>query len=370
VYRKSDRFSVTRDTEGSDLIFTLKINGVQYEDSGTYSCYADHPEHGARYSLVPLEVYRKPETVSLFLNREGNENDTELTVMEGSKLPFVCKSTRSMPIPGMELWITGDHVEHHVPLDISGAKNALSEIISKWRDVAVERWRDVTDKFYKATEKKPYCDGLAGTKTCPLHFDYEMTAENRDFTPEVRHDGQSLTCLVSMREFDKENFTSSLSLTVHYQPKMVCNNILNGVSLVHVNTTGHSISCRVWANPPFNKSEEDSIVWSDQPCIRGKVKYLPSDGEDYLTRETDVTPDSKNRTVVLFFKKAITKDHFNNKYCLYLRNSVGLTKQDFSLRDFNAPPKPSAGSIMTSHMMVVLATALLLIVKTTGIFSI
>jgi hypothetical protein len=80
--------------------------------------------------------------------------------------------------------------------------------------------RDVTGDFLVASSPNVLCSNVGvSSKDCPLHINYNMTAEPREFKPSFADDGQDMTCSLTMRDFEKDQFKTTVRLNVKREYK-------------------------------------------------------------------------------------------------------------------------------------------------------
>jgi hypothetical protein len=350
----SKRFTIDKRTEGNTIIVKLNIREVKHEDNGWYSCSARHETYGTKYAVKQLEVYRHPkvrlslnETVTGQPEQRLEWNDT-LTFTEGDHMPIHCISEAIIPIPSVEILMTDQDKETINPL-IAG-RPILSGLVDRWRQQAQgEQWRDVKGLYLLATEDNIYCaslTGIAGKGDCPLHFDYNQTATPRDLKADWRYDEKQLTCLVTMRDFERNQSVASVTLNVQYQPKLNCQSVTTGLK--------RNIGCIVTANPRIGQGA-DRKVWTEGPCSQANAPPITTDSAKYLLQEQGPS-GMKNITLILQFKNAT---NLNQKFCLRVTNDLGTTSLDLSYKDPGSPH--GAASALTSSGLLLAAAVLLLL---------
>jgi len=75
--------------------------------------------------------------------------------------------------------------------------------------------RDVTNDFLTGAHTVPQCTNIgSSTKTCPLHSYYDMEVSSREFKPTYSDNGMRLTCSSKMRDFERDQVSTSLLLDV------------------------------------------------------------------------------------------------------------------------------------------------------------
>jgi len=329
LYKNLGRFIITKTTEGTDIIFTLRITGAALEDTGYYACWAQHETIGAKYAVDVIEIYRPPTEIST------NQNDTTLYLREGDIVPFECVVSAVIPIPSMTFWILDDDRLIPTPLgrtDVRPSNGILDRIRNKTFDAS----RDVSFDFSVKTYPNPRCTENPSIKTCPLHLDYDISALHSNLRATPFHDGRLLTCAVVMRDFSMDMVNASVVLDVTFAPKIACENVVvlanANVIRVRVNQTGFKISCRVHSNPPIPDPSvmTDTTSWMVGPCnLNNKIV----EGSDYAITEEGISSNKKNRTIGLQFKKMIDKSYIGKQYCLRMRNENGHGEQTITLQD-------------------------------------
>jgi len=342
LYLRTGRYSVTKHTDGLDVLYILQITGTQTVDSGTIECAAVHDTLGPMRGGINIEVYNVPEQMSINL-------DNPYTITEHEVLPLTCKASGVMPLPDMEVWVTDTEVAHPM--------GSLKQTIDQYRGKESEKWRLLTNEFIPGNELKGFCTESVASKTdCPLHFDNEIVIENRDFKPNVTHDGRWITCLMTMRDFEKDYAQGSLQLNVLHTPTIKCQ-LVDGMEMkVVINKTGHSITCAVKANPPVEEAENKT--WTVANCNEESSESLPSDSESYGIREQDHSADRKYRKVILEFKQPVTKEYFQKTYCLRVTNAIGSASQQIKFTEAKAT---LSGNAIKSSIGLILAAALFLL---------
>jgi len=157
--------------------------------------------------------------------------------------------------------------------------------------------------------------------------------------------------LLKMRDFELDQVSTSVLLSVQYAPNITCEGVLGGTKSVKVNSTNHEIVCEVKANPPADTP--DKFKWSVSAC--GQVENSPAAPSDiYTYSERDVSTDRKTRKVVLGFKQPITKEYFLKLYCLRVSNDVGSNSYPIRLQEAGK----NTGSTIASSFVLLVATAL------------
>jgi hypothetical protein len=347
LYRNLPRYSIERRTLGNVTEYSLHINGVHLEDSGWFSCSARHDSYGLKYAVKQLEVYRPPQTrLSINETRTGHAetrlewNDT-LSYTEGDLIPVHCISENILPIPSVELWITDSDKESVNPL---ASPRPISGLVDRWRQQPGEKWRDLNDAYLVATELNRHCAALAGVKgNCPLSFDYNVTATPRGLTADWRYDDKQLTCLVKMRDFERDEAHASVALTIFYKPRLSCHSVTTGLI--------RTLVCLTAANPKVTPGDR---VWTEGPCSQAPSNPISDVSPKYKLNDLPGAVSSKNATFVLQLHNAT---NVNQKFCLRVTNDQGTTMQDLTYKD--PPPQRGAASIVTSSGLLLVATVLL-----------
>jgi hypothetical protein len=347
LYRNLHRYSIERHTMGNVIEYTLRIYGVHLEDSGWFSCSSRHDTYGLKYAVKQLEVYRQSQArLSINETHTGQPetrlewNDT-LTYTEGDFIPVHCVSESILPIPSVELWITDSDKESINPL---ATPRPISGIIDRWREQPAEKWRDLNELYLVATELNRRCAELAGLKgNCPLNFDYNVTATPRTLTADWRYDGKQLTCLVKMRDFERDETHASVALTILYKPKLSCHSVTTGLV--------RSLVCLTAANPKVQLSDR---VWTEGACSQAPSNPITDGSPKYKLNDMLGAVSAKNATFALQLQNAT---NVNQKFCLRVTNELGTTMQELTYKD--PPPLRGAASVMTSSGLLLVAAVLL-----------
>lgn len=322
LYKNLNRFSVVRSTVESADVLTLRITGVQLEDSGNYGCDVSVDN---KFAFKVLEVYRKPKNISLFLDNQLIANGSMITVKETQNpLNIVCRVSEVVPEPSLEI---------RVERGMVAPKN-------------------ITGDFVIVTRTDVHCSESSPDKTCPLHLSHAKEATNRDFNVSFIHDSQKLTCVSKIKEFEMEEVATEVTLNVLYIPKILCAGLWN----VTLDMPSLEIRCRVYANPVSNSS--DKHVTIDEKGMMVKV----NPGDDFqsysLQDEVEKGTNGKNSTMI-FTIKTVTEEHFNYTYTFYARNSEGLTEKRIRIEKTATPIIDGAEGILKRRVpfpVVILAS--------------
>jgi hypothetical protein len=310
-YKNLGRFAVSKMTDGNETVYLLHIFGVQTVDSGNYGCSAT--DGGDLLAVKQLDVYQVPQQVS-FVNY--NESGV-IYLSEQNATDIECLASYVLPYPVVTVTSAG---------------------------------RDVTGDFLTASLINALCRDVGTmSKTCPLHYNLNVTATNRRFRPIYTDDGQKLVCRITMKEFNKDVTETSLIMSVTYAPKIVCQEQWVAV----MNSTNVALHCLIYCNPP--------ALIPDKTWIIGRYTskeirvQSPAQTNEFSITETIVSTNVVNATLTI---NVVSKQFFGDYY-LEVSNSLGSVEKKLTLT-LTSPPTSGAIKLWTSEISFLLAMALLL----------
>lgn len=319
-YANLKRFSVIKATDGESQLFTLRITGVQLEDSGNYGCAVTTLD--ALYAVKSLEVYRKPTNISFIQYNQSiatvHNNHSIVNFRENERPNLKCQVPDVLPIPSVHIWME-------------------REVISP---------KDITGDFVVGTQQNVMCNQNIAEKTsCPLHSSYTMEAINRDFNVSFNHDGKTMTCKATMRTLDKDEISTEIRLKVIYVPKILCAGVWNTT----LNSTNLEIRCRIHANPPSDRANK-SVTVKETGRL---VLVTPGEDSQYYSLEDKVMASTDGKvTEMVFTVKTVTEEHFNYEYTFYAANAEGKTTKTIRIENTLTPIIDGAeGCHKGSHLL-------------------
>lgn len=312
LYATFKRFSITKTTDGVNQLFTLRIAGVQLEDSGNYGCAV--PTLDDLYALTTLDVYRKPTNISFV-----HVNQSIVVVRENERPNFVCEVPNVLPIPSVRIWLE-------------------REVVSP---------KDITNDFLVASRQNVMCNQNPSEKSCPLHISYTLFATNRDFNVSFNHNGKKMTCKATMRVLEKDEISTDITLKVIYAPKILCAGIWNTT----LNYTNLEIRCRVHASPPA-ESANKSVTIKEKEMGRFVV-VKPGENTDKYSLYDNVMPSTDGQvTDMVFIIKTVTEEHFTYDYTFLAVNEEGQTTKTLRIEKSLTPVSDGADECLRGAQLL------------------